>query len=192
MQVLDITDNTQRVISKESLVVEEPPQKLSNNKKVIIAFSIFLIVGACIGLIIGLYFHFSPSSVHLLSTASVSNDGISHLSTKFQFIDNDLSGDNINDNFTVMFADLTDQPLQSSQLRRFLQGGDQKSPILDVSLHYTHDSGIKILIRNGQIVNISVPIDQVVQYYANQSDAVSRLLQEQEDPLLYPNEDSTV
>ena len=61
----------------------------------------------------------------------------------------------------------------------------------DVTLHYTHDSGIKIKFRGNDLLNISVPIDQVIEYIAEQEDPeeYARLLQ---DLTQYEGEDQAI
>jgi len=63
------------------------PQK----KKIAIAFAIFLAIGAIVGLVVGLYFHYKPEAYHLQTTASQANDGTVYSSTKFQYVDNNLN-----------------------------------------------------------------------------------------------------
>ena len=64
--------------------------------KVAIGVAIFLIIAALVGLAVGLYFHFRPSSTHLQTTVSQTSDGTLYSSTKFIYTDNNMIGDNVN------------------------------------------------------------------------------------------------
>lgn len=64
--------------------------------KVAIGVAIFLTIAALVGLAVGLYFHFRPSSAHLQTTVSQTSDGTLYSSTKFIYTDNNMIGDNVN------------------------------------------------------------------------------------------------
>lgn len=132
-------------------------------KKLAIGISIFLTIAALVGLAVGLYFHFRPSSIHLQTTVSKANDGTLYSSTKFIYTDNNMIGDSVNSTFTLMYAGLNSTQSQ----RRMLQDAEKVINI-DTTLHYTHESGIQIKFRGNEVLNISVPIDQVVEYIAQQ------------------------
>lgn len=132
-------------------------------KKLAIGISIFLTIAALVGLAVGLYFHFRPSSTHLQTTVSKANDGTLYSSTKFIYTDNNMIGDSVNSTFTLMYAGLNSTQSQ----RRMLQDAEKVINI-DTTLHYTHESGIQIKFRGNEVLNISVPIDQVVEYIAQQ------------------------
>lgn len=132
-------------------------------KKLAIGISIFLTIAALVGLAVGLYFHFRPSSTHLQTTVSQANDGTLYSSTKFIYTDNNMIGDSVNSTFTLMYAGLNSTQSQ----RRMLQDAEKVINI-DTTLHYTHESGIQIKFRGNEVLNISVPIDQVVEYIAQQ------------------------
>lgn len=86
-------------------------------KKIIIGFSTFLTIAAIVGLALGLYFHFSPSSNHIHTTVASTSDGTVYSSTKFLYTDNNLFEDNANYTFTIMHASLNSTDTQ----RRMLQ-----------------------------------------------------------------------
>lgn len=132
-------------------------------KKLAIGISIFLTIAALVGLAVGLYFHFRPSSTHLQTTVSKANDGTLYSSTKFIYTDNNMIGDSVNSTFTLMYAGLNSTQSQ----RRMLQDAEKVINV-DTTLHYTHESGIQIKFRGNEVLNISVPIDQVVEYIAQQ------------------------
>lgn len=132
-------------------------------KKLAIGISIFLTIAALVGLAVGLYFHFRPSSTHLQTTVSQANDGTLYSSTKFIYTDNNMIGDSVNSTFTLMYAGLNSTQSQ----RRMLQDAEKVINV-DTTLHYTHESGIQIKFRGNEVLNISVPIDQVVEYIAQQ------------------------
>lgn len=132
-------------------------------KKLAIGISIFLTIAALVGLAVGLYFHFRPSSIHLQTTVSKANDGTLYSSTKFIYTDNNMIGDSVNSTFTLMYAGLNSTQSQ----RRMLQDAEKVINV-DTTLHYTHESGIQIKFRGNEVLNISVPIDQVVEYIAQQ------------------------
>jgi hypothetical protein len=132
-------------------------------KKLAIGISIFLTIAALVGLAVGLYFHFRPSSTHLQTTVSQANDGTLYSSTKFIYTDNNMIGDSYNSTFTLMYAGLNSTQSQ----RRMLQDAEKVINV-DTTLHYTHESGIQIKFRGNEVLNISVPIDQVVEYIAQQ------------------------
>lgn len=137
---------------------------MTRKKKIIIGISVFLTLAAITGLIVGLVLHYRPSSKNIQTVVSQTNDGNVHLSTKFQYTENNMVGDDVNQEFTVMFAGLN----SSSARRRMLQTAQGQEVNSDTTLHYTHESGIKIKFRGNVVLNISVPIDQVVEYIAQQ------------------------
>jgi hypothetical protein len=117
---------------------------MPTKKKVIIGVAIFFTIAALVGIGLGLYFHFRPNSVHLVTTVSTTNDGLtSFSSTKFLYTDNNLSGESVNQTFTIMFAGMNGPQIK----QRMLQAADQQTNV-DATLHYTHESGIKIKFRN--------------------------------------------
>lgn len=117
---------------------------MPTKKKVIIGVAIFFTIAALVGIGLGLYFHFRPNAVHLVTTVSTTNDGLtSFSSTKFLYTDNNLNGESVNQIFTIMFAGMNGPQIK----QRMLQAADQQINV-DVTLHYTHDSGIKIKFRN--------------------------------------------
>lgn len=132
-------------------------------KKLAIGISIFLTIAALVGLAVGLYFHFRPSSTHLQTTVSQANDGTLYSSTKFIYTDNNMIGDSVNSTFTLMYVGL-----KSTQSQRRMLQDAEKVINVDTTLHYTHESGIQIKFRGNEVLNISVPIDQVVEYIAQQ------------------------
>jgi flagellar basal body-associated protein FliL len=56
---------------------------MPRKKKVIIAISIFIAIAAIVGIAVGLYFHFRPTSNHVYTVVSQGNDGTVHSATKF-------------------------------------------------------------------------------------------------------------
>ena len=148
---------------------------MPTKKKVVIAVTIFIAIAALTGLAIGLYFHFRPSSTHITTTVAQTTEGNSYASTKFLYTDNNMIGNSTNETFTIMFAGLN-----SSQMTRRMLQASESVVNADTTLHYTHDSGIQIKFRNNEVLNISVPIDQVVSYIAQQDDpqGYARLLQD--------------
>jgi hypothetical protein len=136
---------------------------MPTKNKIIIGFAIFFSIAAIVGIALGLYFHFMPSSTHLLTAVSSTDDGTTFTSTKFIYTDNNMVADSVNQTFTIMFAGLNGSQIQ----QRMLQAAEQQVNT-DTTLHFTHDSGIKIKFRDNEILNISVPIDQVVEYIAQQ------------------------
>lgn len=161
MQTLDNGDNTQRVISNDKLISDINEKPMSTQKKVAIGVALFLTIAAIVGIAVGLYFHFKPSSTHIMTTVSQSKDGNVFSSTKFQFTENNMVGNNTNSTYTIMFAGLNSTQTQ----RRMLQAASEVMNV-DTTLHYTHDSGIQVKFRGSEVLNISVPIDQVVDYIA--------------------------
>ncbi len=160
---------------------------MSTKKKAIVGVAIFFTIAALVGIALGLYFHFRPNSVHLVTAVSSTNDGTtSFTSTKFLYTDNNLIGDSVNQTFTVMFAGMNGPQIK----QRMLQAADQQVTA-DSTLHYTHDSGIQIKFRNNDVSKITVPIDQVLEYIAQQADpeGYARLLQ---DLSQYDGEDETI
>ncbi len=115
---------------------------MSTKKKVVIGVALFLTIAAIVGIALGLYFHFRPSSTHILTTVSQSKDGNVFSSTKFQFTDNNMIGNNTNSTYTIMFAGLNSTQTQ----RRMLQAAAQEMNV-DTTIHYTHDSGIQVKFR---------------------------------------------
>ncbi len=66
--------------------MEEVPRVTLNKKKIIIVgVSVFLAIGAIVGLIVGLYFHFIPQSTNLYTSVTSTADGNTFLATKFQY-----------------------------------------------------------------------------------------------------------
>lgn len=90
---------------------------MSPKKKAIIGVSVFLTVAAIVGLAVGLYFHFSPSSTHLMTVVSSTTDGTVHLSTKFQYKETKMVGENVDETFTIMFAGLNSSQIQKRMLQ---------------------------------------------------------------------------
>lgn len=88
-------------------------------KKVAIGVAVFLTIAALVGLGLGLYFHFRPSSTHLQTTVSQTSDGTLYSSTKFIYTDNNMIGDSVNQTFTLMYAGLNSSETQ----RRLLTAG---------------------------------------------------------------------
>lgn len=64
----------------------------------------------------------------------------------------------------------------SDSRRRMLQAAEGQVINADTTLHYTHESGIQIKFRGNQVLNISVPIDKVVEYIDQESGSSARLL----------------
>jgi hypothetical protein len=117
---------------------------MATKKKVIIGFAIFFTIAALVGIGLGLYFHFRPNAVHLVTTVSSTNDGLtSFSSTKFLYNENNLNGESINQIFTVMFAGMNGPQIKQRMLQTAYQQVNS-----DASLHFTHDSGIKMKFRN--------------------------------------------
>lgn len=87
-----------------------------------------------------------------------------------------------------MFAGINSTQTQ----RRMLQNGAEQYANVDTTIHYTHDSGIQVKFRGDEILNISVPIDQILQYIDEQSDesTLARLLDA--DITQYQGEDQSV
>lgn len=113
----DNGDNTQRVISKEKLILDAPEKAMPRNKKIIVGITLFLTLAAITGLIVGLVLHYRASSTNLQTVVSQTNDGNVHLSTKFQYKDNNMIGDDVDQTFTIMAAGLN----SSDARRRMLQ-----------------------------------------------------------------------
>jgi predicted transcriptional regulator len=181
-------EDTHRVISGEALV-EDKVQPKSHKMKIIIVFAAFLLIGGIVGLICGLYFHFQPYSVHIQTTPAIENDGTAFLSTKFQYVDNNINGDNVNQIFTIMFQSLN---ANTNSGQRLLQQADGV-PNVDVTLHYTHESGIKMKFRDGLVTDVLIPIDQVVDYVAQKyhpQEYSARLLQQTQPQ--YPNANQAI
>ena len=117
---------------------------MSSKKKVIVGVAIFFTIAALVGIGLGLYFHFRPNAVHLYTSVSSTNDGLtSFSSTKFVYTDKNLNGESFSQTLTVMFAGTNGPQIK----QRMLQAADQQINI-DATLHYTHESGIKIKFRN--------------------------------------------
>ena len=94
---------------------------MSTKKKVIVGVAVFFTIAALVGIALGLYFHFRPNSVHLVTTVSSTNDGTtSFTSTMFLYTDKNLIGDSVNQTFTVMFAGKNGAQIQ----QRMLQAAD--------------------------------------------------------------------
>jgi hypothetical protein len=74
-----------------------------------------------------------------------------------------------------MFAGMNSSQVQQRMLQTATDGQGQ----VDATLHYTHPSGIKLKFRGHKLVNISVPIDQVAEYIAQQENPAgyARLLE---------------
>jgi hypothetical protein len=96
MNLVENGDNTQRVISNDKLISDEPAKAMPTKKKVAIAIAVFLAIGAIVGLVVGLYFHYQPGANHLETNVAQANDGTVHLSTMFQYVDNNLNADDVN------------------------------------------------------------------------------------------------
>lgn len=120
---------------------------MPRKKKIAIGVTIFLIIGALVGIGLGLYFHFRPGANHVQTVVSTTNDGATtYSSTKFVYFDNNMIGDSVNQTFTLMVAGLN---ASSSTQQRNLQGmtSQNSDSKVDLTLHYTHDSGIQIKFR---------------------------------------------
>lgn len=64
---------------------ELPKLKVNKKKAIIIEVSVFLAIGAIIGLVFGLYFHFQPQSTNLYTSVTSTADGNIFLATKFEY-----------------------------------------------------------------------------------------------------------
>ena len=90
-------ENTQRVISNDKLIADKVENSMPTKKKVAIAIAIFLTIAALVGIAVGLYFHFKPSSTHLHTVVSQTNDGVTtYASTKFIYSENNMIGNSTN------------------------------------------------------------------------------------------------
>lgn len=73
-----------------------PKPKINKKKAIIIGISVFLAIGAIVGLVVGLYFHFQPQSTNLYTSITSTADGNTFLATKFQYTDKNMADDNVN------------------------------------------------------------------------------------------------
>ena len=211
MQTVENGDNTQRVISNNKLIDGKIKPRMPRKKKIVLGVVIFIAIAAIVGTVVGLYYYFSPGANHILTTVSTTDNDESYSSTEFDYFDINMVGDSVQQRFTLMAAGLNgaNVPQQQAAVKRNLQINDTiivpDVPILDdesnrqsgnsinvdVTLHYTHQSGIQIKFRGNEVLKISVPIDQVVEYIAQQEDPTeyARLLQ---DLTQYDGEDEVI
>lgn len=70
--------------------------KFNKKKGIIVGISVFLAIGAIVGLVVGLYFHFQPQSTNLYTSITSTADGNIFLATKFQYTENKMVDDNVN------------------------------------------------------------------------------------------------
>ncbi len=90
-------------------------------KKVVIGVAIFITIAAIVGIAVGLYFHFRPSSTHVQTIVSSTSDGTTYSSTKFVYTDNNMIGDSVNQTFSIVFAGLNSTQTQQRMLQQSQQ-----------------------------------------------------------------------
>ena len=77
---------------------------MTRKKAIIIGVITFLVVGAIIGLIVGLYFRFRPSATPLYTSISSTSDDFNFLSSKLHYVNKNLFDDDINETVSIMFT----------------------------------------------------------------------------------------
>lgn len=69
---------------------------MKRRTKIFIGITITLSVLAIVGLALGLYFHYKPSSTHIQTNVFTTNDGNLNLATRFVINKNNINDDPIN------------------------------------------------------------------------------------------------